>query len=766
MAEKMVSPGVFTRENDQSYLASGVSAIGAAVIGTTESGPAFVPTPVSSPAEFEALFGATSDSTYVPYVVKSYLQNAGIINVVRVLGTEGWLDANTRVKGQNNLVKLVVNGKIAVALGVTAGTTNFSVSGLTVTGSGSNFTLNSASVFVSCSLEKSNPNYIVKVFGTDPLNTSGNTLSSNLYVYSMNIEAATPYTASTVTVTSSQALTFLTNSDYSAASTPWIQSQLVAGAAYDLFRFWTLSDGTNANMKYKVEISNITKPVDDTQYGVFTVTVREYSDLDFRQSVVETYSNCNLDPTSKNYILKKIGDKYKTIDSEGRTNVSGTYDSKSKYIRVEASSTLETLTNTIIPFGHGKYYNPITGSAATFFDIPFKIYQGTADIYQSYVPFGIDFTNLDHKAFLTPIADSVTYNTSSSLNLDTLNGHASSSYTSSLSGSAAPTEMLHFIVGFQGGWDGLPPNRVKNIGTNIAASNVFGHDCSGAMTEGTLAFKKAINAISNPDELDINLIVMPGILESLHPYVTDYARTLCLNRGDCFYIMDSVQFTGTKEDAVSAISAIDNSYVGTYYPWVQIDDNVRGKRIWVPPSVVIPAVYSFNDKVSAPWWAPAGLNRGGLTEVIEVKRRLNNSDRNYLYENRVNPIAVFPGTGPAVWGQKTLQKKASALDRINVRRLLLEIEKFIASTSRFLVFEPNVANTRTQFLSIVNPYLTDVQKRSGVYAFKVVMDESNNDSDAIDRLILRGAIYIQPTKAAEFIELTYNITPTNATFSS
>jgi hypothetical protein len=281
-----------------------------------------------------------------------------------------------------------------------------------------------------------------------------------------------------------------------------------------------------------------------------------------------------------------------------------------------------------------------------------------------------------------------------------------------------------------------------------------------------MAYKRAINAISNADEFDLNMLVLPGIMEYYHPYVTEYARNLCSSRGDCCYIMDVVGLNDTKEQAKAAVDGLDDNYTATYFPWVQIEDNTRDKRIWVPPSVVLPGVISFNDRISAPWYAPAGLNRGGLTSVVEVKRRLTQSDRNYLYDNRINPIAMFPSVGPAVWGQKTLQKKASALDRVNVRRLLIEIEKFISSTSRYLVFEPNTNQTRQQFLAIVNPYLTAVQRRSGVYSFRVVMDETINTPDIIDRNILKGEIYIQPTRAAEFIELTFNVMPTGGAFTT
>jgi phage tail sheath protein FI len=160
------------------------------------------------------------------------------------------------------------------------------------------------------------------------------------------------------------------------------------------------------------------------------------------------------------------------------------------------------------------------------------------------------------------------------------------------------------------------------------------------------------------------------------------------------------------------------------------------------------------------------LNRGGIVGAVSVLNRLTHSERDELYEGKVNPIASFPGEGIVAFGQKTLQEKSSALDRINVRRLLIKVKKYIASTSRYLVFEQNTATTRSRFLNTVNPYLEGIQQRQGLYAFRVVMDESNNTPDVIDRNILAGQIFLQPTKTAEFIVLDFNILPTGASFSA
>jgi phage tail sheath protein FI len=179
---------------------------------------------------------------------------------------------------------------------------------------------------------------------------------------------------------------------------------------------------------------------------------------------------------------------------------------------------------------------------------------------------------------------------------------------------------------------------------------------------------------------------------------------------------------------------------------------------------MIPAVYVNNDTVAAPWFAPAGLNRGGLINAVSAEKKLTNSDRDTLYQNKINPIATFPGTGVVVYGQKTLQTQASALDRVNVRRLLIALKSRISDIAKTLVFEQNTIATRNNFLAQVNPYLESVQQQQGLYAFKVVMDDSNNTPDVVDRNQLVGAIYLQPTKTAEYIYLDFNVLPTGATF--
>ena len=282
--------------------------------------------------------------------------------------------------------------------------------------------------------------------------------------------------------------------------------------------------------------------------------------------------------------------------------------------------------------------------------------------------------------------------------------------------------------------------------------------------QGKTAYTKALNLLSNQDEYDINLLMLPGIIDRQHSAIGQKAIDVCEDRGDCFVLLDSVVHGSNVSTVKTQAEGHESNYAATYWPWVQIPEPELGKNVWVPPSVALGGIFAFNDKVAHPWFAPAGLNRGGIDTAVQAERKLTQSNRDDLYESNVNPIATFPGQGVTVFGQKTLQKKSSSLDRINVRRLLIKVKKFIASSSRFLVFEQTNAATRRRFLTIVNPFLEQIQSQSGLNAFRVVMDETNNTPDVVDRNILYGQIFVQPTKTAEFIVLDFTVQPSGATF--
>lgn len=594
------------------------------------------------------------------------------------------------------------------------------------------------------------------------------------------------------------------------AYTPWVVSQQIAawngGAAtrYPLFRLLTLSDGTYTNTSFKVEVSNVklAGTVAGSDWGTFTLTVRSYSDTDKKPQILEQFNNLTLDPDSSNFIARRIGDRYNYIRYDGKIIEYGTYDNLSKNIRVEMSNNPYPVS--AVPYGFQAYSVPVNGAIGYHCNPVAYTKASVYGLFPGKYPSGVDFggapsgadTELtalyptassgqdhwsDNLQYFAPVPSGATVGANTTFALDediTASGVVTGSYISGSNAVPATydaanestyVKMRKFVFGFQGGFDGQSPSIPLNVGADIIAGNTQGLNCANSTTAGSIAYNQCIGALGNADEFDINLIVTPGIIYSLHSYVTNLVVDMCETRGDCFYVLDMYHddgepSSGQIDEVVNLANEFDTSYAGTYYPWIKIKDTNINKIVTVPPSVVMPAVYAANDRVAGEWWAAAGLNRGGITQAVQVTDRTTHTERDTLYEGRVNPIAAFPGQGIVAWGQKTLQVEASALDRINVRRLLIEIKKFFASTARYVVFEQNTAATRNKFLAIVNPYLEGIQQRSGLYAFQVVMDESNNTPDIVDRNILYGQIYLKPTKTAEFIVLDFNVMPSGASF--
>ena len=275
-----------------------------------------------------------------------------------------------------------------------------------------------------------------------------------------------------------------------------------------------------------------------------------------------------------------------------------------------------------------------------------------------------------------------------------------------------------------------------------------------------------VSLLGNKDQYDFKTVYAPGLNAQNASGKVNDILSLAQNRGTCIAVVDMTSYGQNLTSATQQSTTIDSSYGATYWPWIQLRSRETGKLFFCPASTIVPAVYEYNDKVSAEWFAPAGLTRGGLTTVIQPERRLTVSQRDTLYASKINPIAIFPGQGTVIYGQKTLQSKATALDRVNVRRLLIAVKRYIGQIGETLIFEQNSQTTRNNFLNQVNPYLQYVQQKQGLYAFRVVMDETNNTPDVIDRNQLVGSIYLQPTKTAEYILLDFNVLPTGATFGS
>ena len=340
------------------------------------------------------------------------------------------------------------------------------------------------------------------------------------------------------------------------------------------------------------------------------------------------------------------------------------------------------------------------------------------------------------------------------------NGVAKSAYTVYFNSNLAGTSGSEY-----GTFKGATGTLFNSVPAAFGSTAPTATESQGIDPSDSNAYALAKLTLTNRDEYRFNVLLTPGIYNSVHSTEVGAFVDLAEERGDLIYILDTVAYGGTVATTTTQASGLNSSFAATYWPWVKVRSQELGKDIWSPASTVMGGVLAFNDRVGAEWFAPAGLLRGGIPGVTMAERKLSQADRDSLYLSKINPLATFPGTGVVAYGQKTLQTKSSALDRVNVRRLLINLKNFIGEQANNLVFEQNTITTRNRFLALVNPYLDTVVQRQGLYAYRVVMDDTNNTADVIDRNQLVGQIFIQPTKTAEFIVLDFVVQPTGATFN-
>ena len=715
MAETIISPGVFTRENDISFIQPAPVTAGAAIIGPAVKGPVEIPTLVTSYGEYVRKFGTTFASGSNSYefltsiAVKNYFQQGGNSVLVSRVVT-GSFDAATSTTISNT----TSTTGVATATGLVASfaqaddTQQYIIQA--PDGTEYNFTaivgdvpddIPSANQWyfspgadaaatvdnLGAAIDGAN---IAVIHGdnatSDTLELDGRVAGTAANGYILRVGDAAgndPSATAVITLAGGTETTSTTTNSF-------ILSTLGQGELYnnaiDTSTITQNSDsslvsGSSDNLRW--EISNKNEDL-----GTFTLSIRQGDDSLKNKIVLETFNNVSLDPKSANYIESVVGNQQKVLATDGDGSkyiqTQGEYVNKSNYVRVSSvpAQTLDYLAN-----------------------------------------------------------DGVTVNTDSQ----------GVSYVSSL-----PIAQSGSFFGANGAHFG--DRHAKFFG------EITGVDSQGLTGAN---YSDVISVLGNNDDYIFNIISAPGLAYNLTGHTTpiDSLISLAETRGDCIAVVDLVDYSVTGESTVTGQAAgLNSSYAASYWPWLQTQ-SATGRNEWIPASVVIPGVYAFTDNSSAPWFAPAGLVRGGITGVIQAQKRLTRTQRDTLYSKKVNPIASFPGQGISVFGQKTLQTKASALDRVNVRRLLIELKKFIGDESRNLVFEQNTLTTRNRFLAKVNPYLESVVQRQGLYAYRVVMDDTNNTADVVDRNQLIGQIFIQPAKTAEFVVLDFTIEPTGATFA-
>jgi hypothetical protein len=645
-------------------------------------------------------------------------------------------------------------------------------------------------------------------------------------------------------------------------------------SAKKLFRLIGRGHGEWLHKNVKVSIEQIRQSNSTTdEYGTFSVVLRHINDTDNAIQVLERFDNCNLNPSSPNFIARVIGDMYEEWDNtERRLKRYNSYPNNSRYIRVDLNQEVVegSLTPTLLPFG---YFGPPTYAEAESINLEDGVvaysfiklganlpgYGATLTVSSSFAvgsdgasPFGsasfffpedalrnkstdggfsdqtkayfgyrttreatstaIDRSVTDiHRLLYAGLGNAnnvptdttaATYNTSvSNINghsyvftLDDLSASVSGVYTYSSGSRKAGTSTTarstntyetlldaninKFTAPFWGGFDGVDithPDPFYNRGMESGTE------------ENSYAFytvKRAIDTVADPEFIDMNLLSVPGLTNDT---LTGHMIDVCEERADALAVADlSNVYIPPHEryysDGTSRIPAnptqravdlkarrIDSSYGCTFYPWVQTRDD-NGQLLWVPPSVAMMGVFASSERASAIWFAPAGFNRGGLTNgaagipVTNVSERLISRDRDTLYDARINPIASFPSTGIVVFGQKTLQERPSALDRINVRRLVIFLKKQISIASAQILFEQNVEATWNKFKSLVDPILANVQTEFGITEYRLILDSTTTTPDLIDQNILYAKIMIKPARAIEFIAIDFAVLNTGASF--
>lgn len=787
MANVFVSPGVSIAEKDASFLGPGVGAIGAAIVGEAPLGPAFVPVTVTNFNEFAGFFGDLDQDYILGYAARAYLKNAGSANIVRVLGpderTVNGVAVTPGYTAESMVAILAGSGSTEAVMALLEVTGN---AGIRVSSLGQDLLFLSgtgagAAVFgvgVTASFLTSSTNYIKKVLNTDPTLFS----SYGYYVREVYDYAVKLFTNGVATFNSASYGITNFQFGYNSGSTPWIKSQMFGGATeYNMFRVHTLGHGEAENGRFKISITNIRPSVAPsiTEYGKFDLEVRDFDDTDRSKVVVEAYPNLSLDPTDNNYILRVIGDRLLKYDvTRGKMVETGDFPNASKLIRIEM--TTGSLPASALPWGFRGLEKPVlssTGSTASAIrNLPYvadlldketqseareSIYWGMETVLSGNVRSRFDklpiMTGSDADFSLRLISGSMVGNL-----VYNANNPAASQKSPGITTGATVlnSSVAKFTVPVAFGYDGFDRRIANPLDNSTQLASVS--------QLGTQALRQGIDIISDPDFIDINLLAIPGVNSSK---VVDYGILKTEARADAFYVADIAGASPTAVIQEVNGRGFDTNYAALYYPGIKVYDDVNRISKVLPASIAALGAIAFNDRVGYPWLAPAGLNRAGLSrdtigfDVLGLEDQLKQDERDALYEARINPIARFPDVPQGViWGQKTLQLRSSALDRINVRRLLIRAKKLVASATKFLVFEPGDPTTMTRFKQLVNPLLADIQQKRGLERFLVVMDDTLNTPDVIDRNQLKGQIFLIPLKATEFIALDFIISPSGATF--
>jgi hypothetical protein len=693
--------------------------------------------------------------------------------------------------GSDQLLDFEVSGSTDTVMANTTSITSDPFATFSITGTASDGDTFSYSV----SMDKTKKNYLPGVFGSKSQDKETELFIEEIYTNALeDLYDDDKVRGLDITFNSIGEATFNNLDDYQeqwkSASSPYVLSELRGNKLQRLFRFVTISDGDSANEDVKFSIINI-KPDDKT----FDLAIRKFNDNDANMSIVEKFSKISMDPENTGFVGRKIG----TTDGE--------YPLRSKYVMVEMADSY-----------------PIDGFPGGFEGVLNREYIGTrtslppqieykteygllnaSKLRKTYLglntQIGIDQDFFDYKG-INKINSGVWTGRTDGFHMDVnaLGAEISdgansyfpvlqvgiSAFTTDASLVGGPYEKLSarkFTYTSFGGYDGWDVYRTERTnqdtytktGTKGAAGLLAGTFTTYTTSEGDdgitsdyYTFLEGLYTYNNPEAVNINVFASPGLDLSDQPGLIDNAVDIIeTDRADSLYIIttpdvDDSGIAITEGEAVDIIedSGIDSNYSATYWPWLQMNDTENNQFVWLPPTLEVVRNIALTDNVAFPWFASAGLNRG-TTNAIKARVKLTLDQRDTLYEGRINPMATFSDVGVVIWGNKTLQDKETALNRINVRRLLLQARKLISAVSIRLLFEQNDDVVRNQFLSLVNPILDNIRKERGLIDFRVVLDDT---PESIDRNELNGRIFIKPTRSLEYISIEFNITNTGASF--
>jgi hypothetical protein len=640
--------------------------------------------------------------------------------------------------------------------------------------------LNSGSKSFTCSLDTTSSKYITKVLGTDVFDKSIDDYA--VYVHETYPKLLKYAFEQGLVRGISSTLGYNLEGDnflqqWDTTISPMVVSEVRGGKVSDLFQVQTISDGEAANFQVKIMIQNI-----NVDSGEFDFIVRDFNDTDDNMVVLEKYTRCSMNPDVPGYVARKVG----TSDGE--------FELRSKYIMLVMDPNHPT---DAFPAGFKGFTTDNAFSGSTLGSSIYKteyLLPGDVIYYESdgtpvlsngdkirKVSLGVSSQvgfDKDLLKFKGENASGESFGFHLSSNASTVTETSFKTTPYNLEGTdkgllenIAYRKFTFAVFGGRDGWDIYRDVRT-NGDSYIFGKNTYvsGHTTNNGVFNNTVgnsdyyAYLLGIETFSNPEAVDINVFATPGINFYDHSSLTTQAIDMVENeRADSLYVIGSPNVSSV-EDIIGNLDTVslDTNYSATYWPWIQVRDTDNATQLYIPPTGEVLKNIALTDNVSYPWFAVAGYSRG-LVNAIKASKKLTLDERDDLYANRINPIATFSDTGTIIWGNKTLQVRESALDRINVRRLLLRARKLISAVAVRLLFEQNDEQVRNEFLRLVNPILESIKKERGLFEFRVTV---SNDPEDIDANTLRGKIYVKPTRSLEFIDLEFIITPTGASFEN